>query len=129
MNSSSISTAPGVQSSTVLVNSQVSQPSWQQAKSGNDYLQASLSIAELNRTLKLFSGGYSVTALVAKTVEAEVNTKGPGKKNAAVEGDEGKRTLVSEVVVATPRVKPLVLRRVSTEKYRGTEGEAFVCLG
>jgi hypothetical protein len=76
-----------------------------------------LSIAESNRTLKLFSGGYPDHA--AKTVGAEVNAKGPRKKNAAVEGNGGKRALVSEVVVGTPQVKPLVLIKVSTEKYRG----------
>jgi hypothetical protein len=54
-----------------------------------------------------------------------VNTKGPGKKNAAVEGNEGKRAWC----VATPQVKPPVLIRVPTEKYRGAEGEVFVCLG
>ena len=63
-------------------------------------------------------------------VEAEVNTKGPGKKNAVVEGHEGKMALESEVGVATARVKLLVLMRVLiTEKYRGAEGEVFVCSG
>ena len=63
---------------------------------------------------------------MAKTVGAEVNTKGPGKKNAAM---EGKRALMNEVVVASPAGSPLVLIRVLTEKYRGAEGEVIVCLG
>ena len=67
---------------------------------------------------------------MAKAVEAEVNTKGPGKQNAVVEGHKEKRALASEVGVATARVKPLVLMRVLiSEKYRGAEGEVFVCLG
>ena len=66
---------------------------------------------------------------MVKTVGVGANTKEPGKKNAAVEGNEGKRAMVCEVVVATPQVKPLVLIMVWTEKYRGAEGEAFACLG
>ena len=93
-----------------------------------DFRSQSLSIAESNRTLELFSGGYSDT-LVDKMVGAEVNTRGPGKKNAVVVGIEGKKALVSEVVVATPQVKPLVLIRVSTETYRIAAGEVFICLG
>jgi len=59
-----------------------------------------------------------------------VNTKGPGKKNAAVEGHKGKMALASEEGVATAQVKLLVLMRVPiSEKYRGGEGEVFVYLG
>lgn len=47
----------------------------------------------------------------------------------AMEADKGNRALASEVGVATPQVRSLVLIRVLAEKYRGTEGEAFVCLG
>ena len=67
--------------------------------------------------------------MAAKAVGAEVNTKGPGKKNAAIMADKGKRAVASEVGVATPQVKPLVLTKVLTEKYRGAGGEGFVCLG
>jgi hypothetical protein len=56
--------------------------------------------------------------------------KGLGKKNAVVEGRERKRASASKVGVATAQVKRLVLMRVPiTEKYRGAEGEAFICLG
>lgn len=59
-----------------------------------------------------------------------MNTKGPGKKNAAVGGHEVKMALASEEGVATAQVKLLVLMRVLiSEKYRGGEGEVFVCLG
>ena len=58
-----------------------------------------------------------------------MDTKGPGKKNAAMEADKGKRFLASEVGVTTSQVKLLVPIRVLAEKYRGAEGEVFVCLG
>ena len=55
--------------------------------------------------------------------------KGLGKKNAVVEGRERKRASASKVGVATAEVKRVVLMRVPmTDKYRGAEGEAFVCL-
>jgi hypothetical protein len=46
-----------------------------------------------------------------------------------MEADKGKRALASEVGVTTPQVKPLVPIRVLAEKYWGTLGEVFVCLG
>ena len=71
----------------------------------------------------------TLTALITKTVEIRVNMKGLGNKNAAVEGRERKRASTSKVGVAAAQVKRLVLMRVPiTEKYRGAEGEAFVCL-
>ena len=88
----------------------------------------SLSVAESSRTLKSLSGGHSDRAR-GQGVEAEMNTKGPGKKNAAVEANKGKRALASEVGLEIVQVKPLVLIRVLTEKYRGAGGEGFVCLG
>lgn len=67
---------------------------------------------------------------MAKAVEAEVNTKGPGKKSAAVEEHGVKRALANEVGAATAQVKLLALMRVLiSEKYRGAEGEVFVCSG
>ena len=64
---------------------------------------------------------------MAKTVVAEVNTKGPGKKNAAVEENEGKRALVSDVVVATSRVQTVVevgvLRMTEEAGAHGLNGE------
>ena len=67
---------------------------------------------------------------MAKTVEAEVNTKGPGKKNAGVEEHEVKRALANEVGAVTAQVKLLALMRtLISERYRGVEGEVFVCLG
>ena len=69
------------------------------------------------------------TALTTKTGEIKINIKGLEKKNPAVEGRETKRALASKVGVATAQVKRLVLMRVLTEKYRGAEGEIFVCLG
>ena len=55
-----------------------------------------------------------------------MNTKGSGKKNTAMEADKGKRALPSEVGVATPQVKPLVLIKVLAEKYR-TRRERYSC--
>ena len=69
------------------------------------------------------------TALTTKTVEIKVNIKGLEKKNPAVKTRETKRALASKVGVATAQVKRLVLMRVLIEKYRGAEGEIFVCLG
>ena len=72
----------------------------------------------------------TLTALTTKTVETRVCMKELGKKNAVVEGRERKRASASKVGVPTAQVKRLVLMRVPiTEKYRGAEGEAFVCLG
>ena len=96
--------------------------------SSADSMSLSLPVAESSRTLKSLSGGYSDRAR-GRGVEAEMNTKGPGKKNAAVEANVGKRALASEVGLGIAQVKPLVLTRVLTEKYRGVEGEGFVCLG
>jgi hypothetical protein len=84
-------------------------------------------IAESNRTLKFFSGGYSDRA-DNQDGRGTRKYEGAGKKNAAVEEHERERALASEVGVATTQVKLLVLIRVPiSEKCRDAKGEVLVC--
>ena len=70
----------------------------------------------------------TLTALTPKTVEITSKYEGMGKKNAVIEGREGKRASASKVGVTPAQVKRLVLMGADSREI-GAEGEAFVCLG
>jgi hypothetical protein len=60
---------------------------------------------------------------------AEENTKGPGKRNAAVEGHGATKAWKNDGVMVTAQVKlPVPTKIKISEKYQDVEGEVFVCL-
>ena len=60
---------------------------------------------------------------------AEENTKGPGKKSVAVEGQEVKMASENGGIMVSAQVKPPVPTKIQiSEKYQDAEEEVFVCL-
>lgn len=65
----------------------------------------------------------------ARAAVAEENTKGPGKKSVAVEGQEVKMASENGGIMVSAQVKPPVPTKIQiSEKYQDAEEEVFVCL-